>query len=255
MAGRVAGRNIVITGGAGGLGLAIARLAAAEGAAVGVIDMDGARAADAALQLAATGVRAIGAAADVSKSSQAADALRRIQDALGNIDGLVNNAGVAELGSVHDTDERSWRRVIEINVDGVFLVSKLVLPGMMQRGQGVILNIASIAGLVGIRNMAAYCASKGAIIGLTRQMAVDYAGCGIRINALAPGTISTTEMGARLLGSDLTPEARARRLARYPMGRFAVAEEIARAALFLLSEDSSFATGSILTVDGGLTAV
>ncbi len=245
----------MVTGGAGGLGHAISRSLAAEGAAVGVIDVDRAGAEDVSQFLTRDGARSIGLHADVSDWRGISDAVRQIEEKLGDIDGLVNNAGLAALGSVHDADEESWRRIMNVNVCGVVLASKAVLPGMMTRRRGVILNIASIAGLVGIQNMAAYCASKGAILSLTRQMAADYAPYKIRVNAISPGTIAATEMGQRLLGGDVDPEARSRRLARYPMGRYATADEIAQAALFMLSDEAEFATGSNLTLDGGLTAV
>lgn len=255
MTGRVSGKTIIVTGGAGGLGRAISQLLASEGAAVGVIDIEGSTAEEAARSLKADGARSIGLEADVSSWDAISDAVRQVGEALGDIDGLVNNAGVAALGSVHEADAESWRRIMNVNVSGVVLASKAVLPGMMERCRGVILNIASIAGLVGIRNMAAYCASKGAVLSLTRQMAVDYASFGIRINSISPGTIASTEMGLRLLDGDESPEARSRRLARYPMGRYATAEEIAQAALFMLSDEAEFATGSNLILDGGLTAV
>lgn len=255
MTGRVSGKTIIVTGGAGGLGRAISQLLAAEGAAVGVIDIDGAGAENVARSLTAAGAKSIGLEADASDWRAISDAARQVEAALGDIDGLVNNAGVAELGSVHDADEQSWLRILNVNVCGVVSASKAVLPRMLERRCGVILNVASIAGLVGIRNMAAYCASKGAVLSLTRQMAVDYAPFGIRVNAISPGTIASTEMGQRLLGSDASPEARSRRLARYPMGRYATAEEIAQSALFMLTDEASFATGSNLTLDGGLTAV
>ncbi|CAJ0883382.1 dihydroanticapsin dehydrogenase [freshwater sediment metagenome] len=255
MTGRVFGKTIIVTGGAGGLGHAISRLLAAEGAAVGVIDVDGEGAEGVAQSLTRDGARSIGLSADVSDWRGISSAARQIEKKLGDIDGLVNNAGLAALGSVHDADEESWRRIMNVNVCGVVLASKAVLPGMMERRRGVILNIASIAGLVGIQNMAAYCASKGAVLSLTRQMAVDYAPYKIRVNAISPGTIGSTEMGQRLLSGDASPEARSRRLARYPMGRYATADEIAQAALFMLSDEAEFATGSNLTLDGGLTAV
>jgi NAD(P)-dependent dehydrogenase (short-subunit alcohol dehydrogenase family) len=255
MTGRVSGKTIIVTGGGAGLGRAISQLLAGEGAAVGVIDVDAERAEDAARSLTAIGARSIGLEADVSDWRAISNTARRVREALGEIDGLVNNAGVAELGSVHDADEHSWRRIMDVNVCGVVLASKAVLPGMLERRRGVILNVASIAGLVGIHNMAAYCASKGAVLSLTRQMAVDYAPFGIRVNAISPGTISSTEMGKSLLGGDASPDARSRRLARYPMGRYAAADEIARAALFMLSDEAEFATGSNLVLDGGLTAI
>jgi NAD(P)-dependent dehydrogenase (short-subunit alcohol dehydrogenase family) len=255
MARKMEGKTMVVTGGAGGLGLAIACDLALEGAAVGIIDLDGDGAARAEAQLVAKGARSLGVGADVADWAGVEEAMRRIEISLGPIDGLVNNAGVAALGSVHEADEQSWRRVLDVNVSGVFLASKAVLPGMLDRRSGSILNVASVAGLVGIHNMAAYCASKGAIISLTRQMAVDYAKWGIRVNAIAPGTIASTDMGERLLHSDQSPEARAGRLAKYPMGRYATPAEISRAALFMIDDSVPFLTGTIMAVDGGMTAL
>jgi NAD(P)-dependent dehydrogenase (short-subunit alcohol dehydrogenase family) len=142
-----------------------------------------------------------------------------------------------------------------VNVTGTFLASKAVLPGMLARGRGAIVNFGSVAGMVGIPTMAAYCAAKGAVINLTRQMAADYSGKGVRVNAVCPGTVASTGMGQQLLGSDTSPEVKARRLAKYPMGRFAVPEDIAEAVIFLLSSQAAFVSGAAFAVDGGMTAI
>jgi NAD(P)-dependent dehydrogenase (short-subunit alcohol dehydrogenase family) len=142
-----------------------------------------------------------------------------------------------------------------VNVTGTFLASKAVLPGMLARGRGAIVNFGSVAGMVGIPTMAAYCAAKGAVINLTRQMAADYSGKGVRVNVVCPGTVASTGMGQQLLGSDASPEVKARRLAKYPMGRFAVPEDIAEAVIFLLSSQAAFVSGAAFAVDGGMTAI
>ncbi len=254
MTARMAGKTVLITGGAGGRGLAIARDLVQEGAAVGLLDIDGVRAARAAAEFVSQGARSVGLAADVADWGSVSGAAERIEADLGPVDGLVNNAGIADLGGVHDVAEAVWTRIMDVNVKGVLLASRAVLPGMMARRKGAIVNVSSVAGLVGIRNMAAYFASKGAMLSLTRQMAIDYVDRGVRVNAVAPGTIASTEMGRALLRSDTSLEAQARRLSKYPIGRYGEAEEVSKAVLFLLSEEASFVTGSTLVVDGGMTA-
>jgi NAD(P)-dependent dehydrogenase (short-subunit alcohol dehydrogenase family) len=249
------GKLVLITGAGGGIGLATARSLVREGAAVAIVDLDAGRAEQAASDFRDRGAKAYGVGADVTDWAAVSTAVRKTEAMLGCIDGLVNNAGIADLGSVHETDERQWDRIMAVNVTGSFLVSKAVLPGMIERQRGAIVNIGSVAGMVGIPNMAAYCASKGAVINLTRQMAIDYAKWGIRVNVVAAGTVASTEMGAMLLRRDATPEARARRLAKYPLGRFGEPRDIAEAVLYLLSDEASFVTGAVMTVDGGMTAL
>jgi NADP-dependent 3-hydroxy acid dehydrogenase YdfG len=173
MSERMKRKTVLITGAGGGIGLATARSLVREGAAVAIVDLDAGRAEQAASDFRAQGAKAYAVAADVTDWAAVSTAVRKTEAMLGCIDGLVNNAGVADLGSVHETDERQWNRIMAVNVTGAFLVSKAVLPGMIERQRGAIVNIGSVAGMVGIPNMAAYCASKGAVINLTRQMAID----------------------------------------------------------------------------------
>lgn len=246
---------VVITGGAAGIGLATARACGREGAKVALIDLDGDQARAAAAGLRKEGMEARGYGANVIDGAALSAAVAQAEAELGPITGLVNNAGIAGFGSVHEADIESWDRVMAVNVTGTFLASKAVLAGMLARGKGAIVNLGSVAGVVGIPTMAAYCAAKGAVINLTRQMAADYSRKGIRVNAVSPGTVAVTDMGRQLLGSDNSPETQAKRLAKYPMGRFGQPEEIAEAIIFLLSDQARFVTGSILAVDGGMTAI
>jgi NAD(P)-dependent dehydrogenase (short-subunit alcohol dehydrogenase family) len=166
---------------------------------------------------------------------------------------LVNNAGIAEFASLEESSHASFQRIMTVNVTGTFLCSKAALP-LLKKSGGSIVNIASIAGIVGIPRMPAYCASKAAVIGLTRQMAVDYAGHGIRVNCVCPGRIAGTELDRWIIEQD-SEEATRAKLAKYPLGRFGKAEEIAETVLFLTSAEAAFITGTALTVDGGMTIV
>jgi NAD(P)-dependent dehydrogenase (short-subunit alcohol dehydrogenase family) len=255
MTDRLAGRHAIVTGGAAGIGLAIARAFVREGAAVALVDVDEAKAVASAADLATGGARAVGVGASVTDEAAVTAAVERARAELGAVDILVNNAGIAVFGRVDDTPLADWERVIGVNVTGTFLVSRAVIPHMLEGGRGAIVNLGSVAGLVGIGGMAAYCAAKGAIVNLTRQMSADYAGKGIRVNCVCPGTVGTTDLGRQLLGTDTSEEARLRRLAKYPIGRLGEPEEIAEAVTFLVSDEASFVTGAAFAVDGGMTSI
>lgn len=252
---RMAGRKIVITGGAAGIGLSTARQLICEGAAVALLDLDGSAAQTAAKELRNEGGKAFGVAADVTDAAAMTRAIAEASEALGGIDGLFNNAGIAGFGSVHESTPESWQRIWAVNVTGTFLASRAVLPQMIAQGRGAIVNVGSVAGMVGIPGMAAYCAAKGAIVNLSRQMAAEYAKHGVRVNCVCPGTIAETAMGKSLLGSDTSEAAMNKRLAKYPIGRFGKPEEIAEAVVFLLSDAASFCVGAIVAVDGGMTSI
>jgi NAD(P)-dependent dehydrogenase (short-subunit alcohol dehydrogenase family) len=255
MPGSLAGRRIIITGGAAGIGLSTARALVREGAAVALLDLDGAAAQASARSLASDGAQAFGVGCDVTDAAGVERAAAQARQALGGVDGLFNNAGIADFGSVHESTPESWQRIWAVNVTGTMLMSRAVLPEMMSAKRGAIVNVGSVAGLVGIPGMAAYCAAKGAIVNLTRQMAAEYAKHGIRVNCVCPGTVGETAMGRQLLSSDTSEAAMVKRLAKYPIGRFGKPEELAEAVTFLLSDAASFCVGSIFAVDGGMTAI
>lgn len=254
MTGRLAGKNAILTGGGAGIGLAAARLFGREGARVSILERDGARAEQAEAGLREAGIDATAFCVDVADATGVAEAFREIADRYeGSVHVLVNNAGIAEFASVEEASLASWERIMAVNATGTFLCSQAALPYMKAQG-GAIVNIASIAGTIGIPGMPAYCASKAAVIGLTRQMAADYTGMGIRVNCLCPGRIAGTELDRWIMEGD-SDEATRAKLAKYPIGRFGHPEEIAKAALFLSSDEASFVSGAVLTVDGGMTAI
>lgn len=251
---RLADKVALITGGGSGFGEVAGRLFASEGAAVMLADLNGAAVQAVAESIRAEGGRAAAVEADVTTAAGAEAMARATLEAFGRLDILFNNAGVEGMGSVVDMAEDGWERIFAVHVRGAYLCSKYAIPAMIDGGRGgVVINVSSVAGLIGLPRMSAYCAAKGAIISLTRAMAVDFAPHKIRVNCIAPGT-AMTPLGKRLIEND-TPEMLDRRLSRYPMHRFAEPDEIARAVLFLACDDSSFATGTCLVIDGGLTCV
>jgi meso-butanediol dehydrogenase/(S,S)-butanediol dehydrogenase/diacetyl reductase len=251
---RLKSKAVLITGGGSGFGEVTARLFAREGAAVMLADINDKAAQSVAASIVAEGGQAGWAQTDVTSSASVEAMVHAALHQFGHVDILFNNAGIEGFGTIIDTDENVWDHIFAVHVRGTYLCSKYTLPAMIEGGRGgTVVNVSSVAGLVGIRNMTAYSAAKGAIIALTRSMAVDFAQYGIRVNCVAPGT-TMTPMGQRLVEGD-TPEQLAMRMSRYPLNRFGRPEEIANAVLFLASDESSYATGSCLVVDGGLTAI
>jgi NAD(P)-dependent dehydrogenase (short-subunit alcohol dehydrogenase family) len=255
---RIDGKTAVVTGSGNGIGRAIATTLAAAGASVVVSDVladDGRRTV---AEITDAGGSAVFVAADVSVADQAAALVAAAVDRFGGLDVLVNNAGTggAQL-RLHEVEPEDFDRVIDVNLRGTFLCTKYAIPHFLAAGDGRIVNIASTYGLIGAPKAPAYCASKGAIINLTRQLAVDYGPDGIRVNAICPGYIDTG-LGRR--GPTLSEEqfaastaVRERAAARQPLGRQAQPAEVAAVALFLASDAASFMTGSIVPVDGGCT--
>jgi NAD(P)-dependent dehydrogenase (short-subunit alcohol dehydrogenase family) len=253
MTGRLDGKVALITGAGSGMGRAAAELFAAEGAPVVVTDVLESAGNEAVAAVRAAGGEATFVRADVSQWRDCEAMVQCAIDTYGALHVLYNNAGIFpdDDGGVLDTPESTWQRVMEINLKGVWLGCKAGIPAMQASGGGSIVNVASFVALMGAATaQIAYTASKGGVLSMTREMAVQYARSGIRANALCPGPIETPLL-AELLSD---PARRARRMVHIPMGRLGRAEELAKAALFLASDDASFMTGAALVVDGGITA-
>ena len=253
---RLAGKSALITGAGSGIGRATAELFAREGASVAIVDLDPRSAETTAASIRSRDGKALAFEADVSSAEQTAGAVDSVAREFGRLDIVYNNAGVGSTGSVATATEEDWDLCFDVNVKGTFLVSRAAIPHLEAAGGGSIVNQASVAALVGIEGFAAYCAAKGAVVSLTRSMAVDLAPSGIRVNAICPGTVYTPLMEPLMLerGEGDLELGLARTAIKYPIGRLGNPSEIARAALFLASDEASFVTGSIFTVDGGMTA-
>ncbi|MGH3674072.1 MAG: SDR family NAD(P)-dependent oxidoreductase [Pseudonocardiaceae bacterium] len=256
MTGKMEGRVALITGAGSGIGRAAAHRFAAEGCEVAVVDLVAGAAEETAGKIVADGGRAIACAADVTVDVEVRTAVAHAVEAFGGLDVLYNNAGVNSSGSVADATEEDWDRCFAVNAKGTFLCSRAAAAYLAVSGSGAIVNQGSVAALVGIPNFAAYCAAKGAVVALTRSMAIDLAPRGIRVNAICPGTVFTPLMEPMLQarGDGDMEVGLARTVVKYPIGRLGTPEEIASAALFLASDQASFLTGSILAADGGMTA-
>jgi NAD(P)-dependent dehydrogenase (short-subunit alcohol dehydrogenase family) len=240
--GRLDGKVCVITGAASGIGATSARLFAVEGAQVAGVDVASGAEGDLAIE------------ADVSDEGQVREMYERVRRELGRIDVLFNNAGIspADDGSVLDTSLEAWQRVQDVNLRSVFLCCKHGIPHLLEGGGGSVINTASFVATMGSAvSQISYTASKGGVLALSRELGVEFARRGVRVNALCPGPVSTPLL-RELFAKD--PQKAARRLVHLPMGRFAEAEEIAQAAVFLASDESSYVTASTFLADGGLSA-
>lgn len=247
---RLAGKVAIVTGAGSGIGLAIAQLFACEGASVVCVDWHQPAAQKAAAEISKHGGSAIAAKADVSKHADVIAVIQACLERYKKIDVLVNNAGIYEASSLTQTADDIWEKVIAVNLKSVFLFSKEIVPHMLKKKKGKIINMASVAGIVGVGDSGAYCASKGGMITLTKEMAIELAPKGINVNAICPGLIRTAMTKDML--KDKASLAMLRQQTLYP--RFGEPKDIAYGALYLASEDSDFVNGHSLVIDGGWTA-
>ncbi len=243
-------RVVVITGAASGIGLATARRFSAAGDMVVMLDVDGER-----LGCEAATLGTFSFVVDVRHADSIADAFAEVVATVGDVDVLVNNAGIGVAADLLSSTWDDWQRTFDVNVHSMFHTCRAVLPTMLDRGAGIIVNTASVAGLVGIRDRAAYCTSKSAVIGFTRTLAADYAHRGIRANAVCPGTVATEWIG-KILATAEDPVARRLSMEQRQLdGQMGTPEEVAAAIWFLASPDGRFANGSAMVIDGGWTAM
>lgn len=251
---RLAGKAAIITGAGAGIGRATAFLFAKEGARVVVADCDPEAGTKTVRLIEENGGAAIFLQVDVSKAADVKRMVERTVEKYGRLDILVNNAGIYTQGDVVEAAEEEWDRILDVNLKGVFLCSKYSIPEMIKGGGGSIVNIGSEAGIVGIKNQVAYNVSKSGVIALTKSMALDFALHNIRVNCLCPGR-TLTPLVEKVIAEAQDPESTRRALEEdRPLKRMGRPEEIAAGILFLASDESPYATGSILSIDGGYTA-
>lgn len=247
--GKLQGKTVIVTGAGGDLGRAMATLFSDEGANLVCADLDEASAGETA---ASAGSRALAVRCDVTDEGSAAETVERAVQRFGALHGLVNNAAAPSVdGTVAALSLADWNREITVSLTGAFLMSKHAIPRIAASGGGSIIHVASQFGHVGVAGSAAYCAAKAGLVNLAKVMALDHARDGIRVNSLSPGAIATSRVTRRYGGEEAAQRALG---PKHPIGRIARPAEIAKAALFLLAEDSGFMTGSDLLVDGGYTA-
>lgn len=252
--GRLEDRTALITGGSAGIGRATALLFAQEGARVVIAARSAERGQEVVARIQAAGGTARFVPCDVRRPDDCARAVQAALDAFGQLDILFNNAGIVPVGTVLDTPLSTWDDVLATNVSGVFYMSRAALPPMIARGRGVIINCGSDWSVVGGQEAAAYCATKGAVALLTKAMALDHGRQGIRVNAICPGDTYVERWNAKLKPGQTLEDYLDELGQGFALGRVAAAEEMARAVLFLASDDSSYMTGALLVVDGGNTA-
>jgi len=249
---RLKGKTAIVTGAGSGIGLATTILLAREGADVVAATLEPGDLAGIESMARNLPGRVAPLASDVTRDEDARAIVAETVSCFGGLDILVNNAGVETAGDVTDSTDEQWRQMLEVNLHGVFLCCRHAVPEMRKRGGGSIVNTASINAIRGNHRLAAYCAAKGGVVGLTMAMAIDHAKEGIRVNCVCPGAIEGTRMLSRTLGRLPDPDsARHELVAKHPLGRLGRPEDVAHAILFLASEESAFITGVALPVDGG----
>lgn len=247
---KLEGKVAIVTGGAAGIGEASCRLFAREGARVACVDRDRAGAERVCAEIRSTGHTAHPCACDVAAEEDVQRTVQQVLARFSRIDILFNNAGIVVGGRIHEMTPESWDSSFAINVRSMFLFARAVIPGFLQQGGGVILNTSSATALRPVIDRTAYSATKSAVLSITRSMALDYARDKIRVNCLCPGTVDTPSLHERLGDS---PEKWKQFIARQPLGRLGTAEEIAQAALYLVSEDAGYVTGTAFQIDGGMS--
>ncbi len=251
---RFVGKGVIVTGGASGIGKATAERFLAEGARVAIIDVSPKNGERAMGELRGKGYKPALLIGDVTNSRDVKRMVKKAKQALGSIDVLFNNAGILVEGTIEDVSEKDWDRIMAVNVKGPFLMTKEVVPIMLKQKKGVIVNNASCSGLVGDRNAIAYNTSKGAVVLMTKCLALDYAKKNIRVNCVCPGEIDTPMFRQEAKARGMPVEEYRKELCEYhPIGRLGVPEEVASAVAFLASEEAGFIVGAAFSVDGGYT--
>ena len=250
---RLAGKIAIITGAAAGIGRASVLLFAHEGAKIAAVDLDDVGIKTLGQEVTASGGEALAVRADVSKADEVQRVVHAVIERFGRVDILFNNVGIVPHGKIHTISEAEWDRTMTINVKSMYLLCREVMPVFLRQGGGVILNTSSATALRSVPDRVAYSTSKGAVLALTRSMAVDYVRDHIRVNCLCPGTVDTPSFRQRMAAFPDPEEALRQFVARQHMGRLGTADEVAQAALYLVSDEAQFVTGAAFSIDGGMT--